>query len=395
MALATDPQGEATAVWSSFAPGGHVVRASSSAAGGAWSSPVELSPSDGGDALLATNPRIVADPQGNLTATWAAGSYSNDSLQAARRPAGGAWGSPVDLSGLGDMWSAEIAADPSGYVTALWTDDSVVRSRVFDPVAPLLNSVTVPATGVAGEPVAVSVDPFDVWSPVATSWDFGDGGGATTQTTHCYSTPGDYTVSLTGTDGAANTTSTSRSISIDPNPDVEPGSDPCVPPDPPDDPNPPDDPGPPGDLGNPGQGDDGTQAGVAAPVISALRQSSRRWRTHATQARPRLPIGTTFRFRLDRPASVQFTFTRIEAGRLTSSGCVRRTRADRRKPHCARHLDRGTLEMTGRAGSNAFRFRGRTGQTTLEPGRYRLYVSASADDKQSTTAAPLEFTIVR
>jgi hypothetical protein len=112
-----------------------------------------------------------------------------------------------------------------------------IYSTVYDAVGPELNNVTVPATVVVGQPVEVSVDPVDVWTPVASSWDFGDGStgsGATVQ--HCYSTPGERTVTLTGTDGAANMTEASRTITIEPDPDLAVGVDPCAEPGPPDPP---------------------------------------------------------------------------------------------------------------------------------------------------------------
>lgn len=375
VALATDPQGNATAIWSSFVSGGHVMRSSTSAAGGAWSSPVALSTPDGGDnQSVAINPRIVADPQGGLTATWSAavgpnpgiGVTENRRLQAVHRPAGGAWGNPVALSTPDDVWAAEIAADPQGYVTALWSGTSAVRSRVFDSVAPLLQDVAVPATGAVGEPVAMSVNPFDVWSPVTTGWDFGDGGsGSGATVSHCYGTPGEHTVTIAGTDLAANTASATRTIAIEADPDA--GPDPCAATDPGPGPNP--DPGPRTDT-DPGPG---TDPGPIAPIVTGLQQSSSRWRTRAL-GRPRLPVGTVFRFRLNRAAEVKLPFARIVPGGAAEP--------------------RGTLRMAGAAGTNSFGFGGKIRGRTLAPGRYRLTVSAHADGMTSPGAS-IEFTIVR
>ncbi len=380
VALATDPQGDTTAIWDSFVPGGHVMRSSTSTAGGAWGSPVALSTPDGSDKPgAAINPRIVADPQGNVTATWSAavgpspgiGIPENRRLQAVHRPAGGAWSSPVALSTPDNLWAAEIAVDPQGYVTAFWIGTSAVTSRVFDPVAPLLQNVTVPTTGVVGEPVEMSVDPFDLWSPVASSWDFGNGGSDTgAEVSHCYSSPGERTVTVTGTDGAANATSESRTIAIEPDPTLAPGSDPCAEPEPPDNPNPPDNPRPP----DPRRLDPDPKPGPVAPVVSELQQSSSRWRTPGTRGRSRLPVGTTFRFSLDRPAQVRLAFSRIVSGEHDRA--------------------RGAVEIAGEAGANAHRFRGWIRGRTLEPGRYRLLLTAAADGLTSA-AASIKFTIVR
>lgn len=384
VALATDPQGNTTAVWSSFAPGGNVMRSSTRTAGdgGAWSSPVALSTPDGGSVQgKVTNPRIVADPQGGLTATWSAavgpspgiGVTENRRLQAVHRPAGGAWSSPVALSAPDDVWAAEIAADPQGYVTALWVGASGVTSRVFDSVAPLLEDVTVPVSGVVGQPVAMSVDPFDVWSSVTTGWDFGDGGsGSGATVSHCYGTPGEYTVGIAGTDGAANEASESQTISIEPDPSLEPGSDPCVPPEPPDES------GSPGEPGNSNfSGSAGPIAGGSpppAPIVSGLRQSHPRWRTAGARDRSPLPVGTTFRFRLDRASRVRLAFSPVVTG----------------WPASAR---RGALEIAGKAGANAYRFDGSIRGRALAPGRYQLLVTALANGERSAVAS-LAFTIV-
>lgn len=377
VALATDPQGNTTAIWSSFAPGGNTMRSSTRAAGagGAWSTPVELSTPDGGSLQgKPTNPRIVADLLGSLTATWSAavgpnpgiGVTENRRLQAVHRPAGGAWGAPVALSASDDLWAAEIAADPLGYVTTLWSGTNAMRSRVFDSIAPLLQSVTVPATGVVGEPVAMSVDPSDVWSSVTTGWDFGDGGsGSGATVTHCYSTPGEHTVTITGTDLAANATGATRTIEIEANPGA--GSDPCAP-----DPGP--DPGPGPGPGTDTDPDPETDSDSIAPIVTGLQQSSSRWRVRAHGRRSQLPVGTAFYFRLNRAANVKLPFARIVPG-------------GKAKP-------RGALRMAGEAGANSFGFRGKIRGRTLAPGRYRLTVTAHADGMTSPGAS-IEFTIVR
>ena len=376
VAMASDPQGDVTAIWSSFGPGGHEMRSATRTGGGTWSSAIALASPDGGDNIgAAINPRIVADPQGGLTATWSAavgpspgiGVTENRRLQAVHRPAGGAWGSPVALASPDDLWAAEIAADPQGYVTALWVGTSTVRSRVFDPVSPLLQSVAVPAAGVVGEPVAMSVNPFDVWSPVTTGWDFGDGGsGSGATVSHCYDAPGEHTVTIAGTDLAANTASATRTIEIEADPGA--GSDPCAATDPGPDPNP--DPGPRTDTG-PGPGNDPDSI---APIVAGLRQSSSRWRARALGRRPRLPVGTVFRFRLNRAAEVKLPFARIVPGGAAEP--------------------RGALRMAGAAGTNSFGFDGKVRGRTLAPGRYRLTVSAHADGMTSPGVS-IEFTIVR
>ena len=252
-----------------------------------------------------------------------------------------------------------------------------------------------PATGVVGQPVTVSVDPLDLWSPVLSSWDFGDGGsssGATVE--HCYSSPGEHTVTITGTDGAANSTSASRTITIEPDPDLAAGADPCAAPEPPANPEPPVNPGapvnpgvptnpsPPVNLGLPGNPgttdsnghlDPGRSSGPLAPVVSGLRQFSARWRTPGTRGRSRLPVGTTFRFQLSRPAQLRFAFSRLAPGRQAQA--------------------RGTLLVAGEAGANVYDFKGKIRGHPLAPGHYRLRVTAVADGMTSA-AASIRFTIV-
>jgi hypothetical protein len=388
--VAIDPQGTATAVWETRNAVGGLVHASTSNPGGTWSPPVDLSIRDERQGWGA-DPQVTTDPQGDVTVAWANLYRGVGGIaKAARREAGGAWSPPVDL-GQGRLWS--IAADPQGYVTALRTKLSSpgvdqIHSAVFDAVAPTLQTVTVPTSGVAGQPVAMSVLASDLWSTVTASWDFGDGGSAVgANVAHCYSTPGTRTVTVTGTDGAGNATSEQWTIDVEPDPLLAPGEDPCGqrpdPPDPPDLPNPPDPPNPPGDGDPPNPSGDEP---ATAPRLSALRQTAARWRTRAVDRRPRLPVGTTFRFQLDRPANVRLAFTQTVTGRRVAARCVKATKANRGRPRCSSSKPRGALRLSGAAGANAYAFRGRIGNRTLAPGRYRLHVTARRDGRASDTA---------
>lgn len=399
--VAIDGDGTATAVWESYDASGTVIRSSSSAVGGAWSDPVDVSVRDDGP-WPGSFPQVAVGPQGDATAIWRAW-YADrfNIVLAARREAGGAWGAPVELGASnGVIEPRPVAVDPQGYVTAVWARGRNLQSAVFDAVAPLLSDVAVPLRGVAGQPVAMSAGLFDRWSPVTARWDFGDGrSGTGTAVRHCFGTPGQRTVTVTATDGAANVANASRTIAIEPDPAVPQGRDPCEPPDPgPPGPRPPG-PGPPvpipPDPVPPGPGPPAPpDPDTTAPVVSGLKQSGARWRTRNADRGSRLPVGTTFRFRVDRAARVQLAFSQVASGRRAGGRCVKVTRVNRGRPPCSRSLSRGALELTGRAGANAVAFRGRVRGRTLAPGRYRLSVTALAGGRRSS-AVSVAFTIAR
>jgi head-tail adaptor len=136
--VAVDAQGDTTAVWSVV----NGVQAAVRPAGGAWGTPVDLSGTGGSD------PDVVIDAQGDATAVWVVGG----GMQAAVRPAGGIWGAPVDLdSGELSVANPRLAVDPQGDVTAVWTSLSSISA----------NNITRAATRSAGGVWQTSVDLSD------------------------------------------------------------------------------------------------------------------------------------------------------------------------------------------------------------------------------------------
>ncbi len=120
-AVAVGAQGTVTALWSEGEPNSYgVIRAASRAAGGDWGASVELS--DG--ARLAASPQVAVDPQGDVTAVWTlhTGSRDDGVIQARTRPAGGDWSAtPTDLSGAdGLAREPRLALDASGDATVVW-----------------------------------------------------------------------------------------------------------------------------------------------------------------------------------------------------------------------------------------------------------------------------------
>jgi hypothetical protein len=120
--LAVDPAGDAVVVWSRFdgaETGSHsIVQAASRPAGGAWSMPVDLSAAE----RNAEQPRAAVDADGDAIAVWRRFDGSSFIVQSASRPAGGAWGGPVDLSAAGhDGMDPQLALDPAGDAAVVWS----------------------------------------------------------------------------------------------------------------------------------------------------------------------------------------------------------------------------------------------------------------------------------
>ncbi|MHB8233087.1 MAG: hypothetical protein ACYDHT_00385 [Solirubrobacteraceae bacterium] len=141
-----------------------------------------------------------------------------------------------------------------------------------------------------------------------------------------------------------------------------------------------------------------------APKLTGLRQSAKRWRegkrlaqlsASTRKGKRRLPVGTTFSFKLDQAARVTFTFTKTAGGRKVGKRCVAQSRRNRHKRHCRRTIVAGALSYAAKAGTNKLRFQGLISRRkTLKPGSYTLLLSATASSKRSRTAT-LRFTIVR
>ena len=119
-----------------------------------------------------------------------------------------------------------------------------------------------------------------------------------------------------------------------------------------------------------------------APVITAFRQTAKRWREGGKLAhisrRQQPPVGTTFSFSLDRLASAQLRFTRLAIG------------------HKQRRIAAGALTLRAHAGINRVHFQGRLSRTKELPlGDYALKLTATSAGGRSATTRALTFTIVK
>jgi FG-GAP repeat len=139
--------------------------------------------------------------------------------------------------------------------------------------------------------------------------------------------------------------------------------------------------------------------GAPALAISAVGESHRSWRegTRAARiSRKRPPIGTTFSFTLNEPASVGFVFIQRLSGRSVAGRCVAQTPRNARKHACKRTVTRGAHAYTGHAGADKLSFQGRISRShTLPTGAYTLLLTAVNAEGEPSNTASLSFTIVK
>jgi hypothetical protein len=108
-----------------------------------------------------------------------------------------------------------------------------------------------------------------------------------------------------------------------------------------------------------------------------------------------VPVGTTFSFMLNEPATVTYAFTQSAVGRKVKGKCVAAKPKNRRKQSCTRTITVGTLAHADHAGLNKLAFQGRLSPSKrLKPGRYTVVITAAAAGRTSTPVK-LSFTIVK
>jgi len=289
-------------------------------------------------------------------------------LVASTRPPGGTFGEPVPVSaGSGGTSAAAVALADAGDGLAAWTQGSspaALHARGFDATAPTLSGVTIPGSAVVGASASFAAAPSDLWGPVRTAWSFGDGTSATgTAVAHAYASAGTFTASVTATDAVGNAVTSSGTVQVS------------------------------------------AAGGGGGPAIARLSLTHRRFRVGrahtAVSARRRgrrVPVGTTFRFALDRAASVRIAFARQASGlRARGGSCAKPSRRLRRAHarRCTRFVPlRPALTRALPAGPNAVPFSGRIGRRALAPGRYRATLTATAAGRAGAPAS-IRFVVVR
>jgi hypothetical protein len=136
------------------------------------------------------------------------------------------------------------------------------------------------------------------------------------------------------------------------------------------------------------------------PAVTGASETAKTWRENDTlphiSAVRTLPIGTTFSFALNEPASVTLSFTQQAAGRRVHHTCGAPNAKNRRKPRCTRTIVLGSLTFTGHPGINQIRFGGRISPTNkLKPGLYTLQITATNAQRKRSSPQSLSFTIVK
>jgi hypothetical protein len=174
-------------------------------------------------------PKVAGNRTGDTTIAW--NGSMGEGVFAVRRPANADFGS-VDTVALGTQGSAmpaislfleSLALDDQGNATALWqkstnpggTFQYSIESASYDAAAPSRDAVSVPPAGALGSPIGMAATASDRLSTPSITWNFGDGTtGSGPAVSHAYGAAGAYSVTVSASDGAGNTTSTSRSVVI-------------------------------------------------------------------------------------------------------------------------------------------------------------------------------------
>jgi hypothetical protein len=178
----------------------------------AWSSETLVS----AQSSTVADPDIALDPHGNAVAVWTRG--ANAVVQSAIRPeASGEWQRPVAISGPGSS-KPRVSL---GATLGIWNRSSapriVVESSDLTGRGPVLERLRVPERTVVGAPARFSIIPVPWASPLASAprWQFGDGASATgTSVTHTYRRSGGFTVVVSESDEAGETSASTAPLAV-------------------------------------------------------------------------------------------------------------------------------------------------------------------------------------
>jgi hypothetical protein len=327
------------------------VALSSRGAGGTWATPAPESGADGASSTV-----LVGSPGGPAVLAFRE-TQGQFRVQALVRSTDGTASPATDISGGEDTLSTlrSGGVDEQGNAVVGWTRHSGVNFGSgyramfagYDGAGPRLDGLTVPSTGVAGQPLAFSVAPVDVWGLAgAPTWTFGDGkSGAAASISHTYSSAGAFGVSVSATDAAGNTSTASRTVNVT-------------------------------------AGKDRTK-----PVF--------RGKVKVKPAKVKSGKTATISFSLSEPAKLKATLTRSAPGVKKGKRCVAPPRKHRKgQKRCTRAIPAGSFSGTARkAGAGKLTLPAKLRGRKLPRGKYTLTLVATDAAGNRSKPARAGFTV--
>jgi PKD domain len=168
--------------------------------------------------LASPVPVISRNAAGDTMVAWSDSGGPDNRPEASVAGPGQPLGVGVPMSASGATPSS-MAVDPSGDAVMAWTgpDGSNFDTGVtgYEVTPPQLGTVSAPGSGQAGTALSFAATGSSVWSPLTTTWSWGDGGQMTgAEVKHTYAAAGTYKITVTVADQVGNDASTSRSVTI-------------------------------------------------------------------------------------------------------------------------------------------------------------------------------------
>ncbi|MBI5739468.1 MAG: hypothetical protein HZA16_02005 [Nitrospirae bacterium] len=128
--VAMDAQGNATVVWYQYDGSVYNVWANRYSAGTGWAEAVLIEEDDAGSA---NDPRVAMDSQGNATAVWYQYDGTRYNILAKRYTAGTGWGAAalIETDNAGNAYYPQVAMDAQGNATAVWYQYDGTRFNIW------------------------------------------------------------------------------------------------------------------------------------------------------------------------------------------------------------------------------------------------------------------------
>ena len=157
--VAVDSAGGAIVVWTRHNGSKDVAQAAVKPPGEPWGTPVTLSEAS----QEASEPQVAMDPTGDAVVVWRQFNGSDYVVQAAVKPAGEPWSTPATLSEAGQEASEpQVAMDPTGDAVVVWRQfngsDYVVQAAVKPAGEPWSTPATLSEAGQEASQPHVAVD---------------------------------------------------------------------------------------------------------------------------------------------------------------------------------------------------------------------------------------------